>query len=80
VVTTGGDDSAFQPEGMHAHPFDEFVPHVSQTARFCGMHWETPIVLRGAHRVPESALEEAGRTYRDRLSSLIEAERERAHV
>jgi glutathione-regulated potassium-efflux system ancillary protein KefF len=80
VVTTGGDDSAFQPEGMHAHPFDEFVPHVSQTARFCGMHWEPPIVLQGAHRVPESALEEAGRLYRDRLSSLIDAERERAHV
>jgi glutathione-regulated potassium-efflux system ancillary protein KefF len=73
VTTTGGDDHAFAPGGMHGHPFDAFVPAIEQTARFCGMLWEEPIVLRGAHRVPESTLDEAARGYRARLASLLES-------
>jgi glutathione-regulated potassium-efflux system ancillary protein KefF len=69
VVTTGGDESAFRPEGMHAHRFEEFVPHVEQTARFCGMHWEEPIVVRGAHRVTDAALAESARSYRERVTA-----------
>jgi glutathione-regulated potassium-efflux system ancillary protein KefF len=75
VTTTGGDTSAFQSEGMHAHPLGAFVPPVMQTARFCGMQWEEPIVLHGAHRVPDAALQDAARSYKERLERLIDVSR-----
>ncbi len=60
VTTTGGDDDAFSPQGMHAFPFGAFVPPVEQTARFCQMHWAPPLVLHGAHRIGTPELEAAG--------------------
>lgn len=71
VVTTGGDERAFDMHGMHRRPFSEFSPVVEQTALFCGMHWEEPLVVHGAHRVPREDLEAAALTYRERLSDLI---------
>jgi len=70
VVTTGGDEQAFEPQGMHNRPFSDFVPVVEQTARFCGMHWEDPLVVYGAHRLPEPELARAAGKYRDRLMTL----------
>ena len=74
VTTTGGDDHAYTPGGMHAHPFDAFVPPIEQTARFCKMRWEEPLILRGAHRVAESALHDAAENYAKRLRALVERE------
>src|SRR5262245_21808967 len=70
VVTTGGDEAAFSPQGMHRRPLDEFSPVVEQTALFCGMHWEPPLVLHGAHRVADPVLEAAATDYRARLLAL----------
>jgi len=72
VTTTGGEPSSFRPEGMHGHPFSAFVPAVEQTARFCGMTWEPPLVLHGAHRVTDSALAATAADYRSRLERLID--------
>lgn len=76
VTTTGGDERAFSAEGMHAHPFSAFVPAVKQTARFCGMRWEEPFLLHGAHRIPGVDLERAAERYRRRISELMAADRE----
>jgi glutathione-regulated potassium-efflux system ancillary protein KefF len=70
VVTTGGDTAAFQPEGMHNHLFESFVPPIKQTAIFCKMRWEPPLVVHGAHRVSDKELHEAGERYRERLEAL----------
>ena len=72
VVTTGGDETAFRPEGMHAFPFAAFVPHVEQTARFCGMKWLEPVVLHGSHRVSSEELHEFATHYRKRIQRLME--------
>jgi glutathione-regulated potassium-efflux system ancillary protein KefF len=56
VPTTGGDEDAYLPTGLHARPFDAFVPVVEQTARFCGMHWEPPYVVHGAHGIGDAQL------------------------
>lgn len=72
VVTTGGDESAFRPDGMHAHELSAFVPHVRQTAEFCGMHWEEPIVVHAAHRIDDATLDHAASRYRDRLAALLD--------
>jgi glutathione-regulated potassium-efflux system ancillary protein KefF len=71
VVTTGGEPSAFRPEGMHGHPFASFTPAVEQTARFCGMDWEAPLSLHGAHRVPDTELARAASEYRARIHRLV---------
>jgi glutathione-regulated potassium-efflux system ancillary protein KefF len=70
VVTTGGDEHAFGPHGMHGRPFAEFAPVVEQTALFCGMRWETPFVVHGAHRITEAELSSAASAYHDRLAAL----------
>lgn len=72
VTTTGGDTSAYGPAGMHQRPFSEFVPAVEQTARFCGMRWEPPLVVFGAHRVSDAALARTAEEYRARVVALME--------
>lgn len=72
VTTTGGETSAYGAEGMHERPFAEFVPAVEQTARFCGMRWEPPLIVFGAHRVSDAALGRTAEEYRRRVATLIE--------
>jgi glutathione-regulated potassium-efflux system ancillary protein KefF len=70
VTTTGAHAEAYAPGAMHGHRFEAFVPMVSQTARFCGMHWHEPIILHGAHRISDEELVLAAEGYRDRLVAL----------
>jgi len=46
VTTTGGDEAAYSATGMHEQPFANFAPPIEETARFCGMHWESPVVIQ----------------------------------
>jgi glutathione-regulated potassium-efflux system ancillary protein KefF len=71
VPTTGGDLQAYSDSGMHAHPFSHYEPVVRQTARFCGMRWEEPLVLHGAHRISEPDLFAFAGRYRARVMSLL---------
>jgi glutathione-regulated potassium-efflux system ancillary protein KefF len=75
VTTTGGDGAAFSPAGIHGHPFRDFEPVVEQTARFCGMRWEPPLILHGAHLVSDAALDQDAKRYRLRLLGLIQEAR-----
>ncbi|MDB4982930.1 MAG: Glutathione-regulated potassium-efflux system ancillary protein KefF [Myxococcales bacterium] len=75
ATTTGAPAAAYQPGQMHGHPFEAFVPAISQTARFCGMRWAgPPFVLHGAHRVGEDELQAAAAAYRRRLEALATEE------
>jgi glutathione-regulated potassium-efflux system ancillary protein KefF len=70
MVTTGGDPGSYGERGMHEQPFDHFVAPIEQTARFCGMRWQPPLVLHGAHRVSDRELHAAALRYRERLIEL----------
>jgi glutathione-regulated potassium-efflux system ancillary protein KefF len=72
VATTGGVASAYAPGQMHGHPFSEFVPAFQQTAEFCGMEWEPPLIVHGAHRIDDVELARSATLYRERLVSLEE--------
>ncbi len=74
VTTAGGDDAAYGPNGMHGRPFAEYAPVVEQTALFCGMRWEPPIVVSGAHRLGAAELDAHAREYRKRLEALLAEE------
>jgi putative NADPH-quinone reductase len=70
AVTTGGDESTYGPDGAHRHPFEAFVAPMRQTAQYCGMFWEAPFILHGAHVVDDTVLAAHVEQYRDRLAAL----------
>ncbi len=70
VPTTGGDEAAYTPGGMHEQPFDNFIAPIEQTARFCGMQWQPPIIVHGAHVVSEEQLQAKAEEFRARLIAL----------
>jgi glutathione-regulated potassium-efflux system ancillary protein KefF len=71
VPTTGGDLDAYREGGMHGHSFDKFVPPIEQTARFCGMCWQTPWILHGSPRATDDQLRKRGLEYRQHLTALL---------
>ena len=73
VVSTGGDEAAYSATGMHQQPFENFIPAIEQTARFCGMHWEAPLAVHGAHQVSDAAIADAGQQFRARLDAWVAA-------
>ena len=73
ATTTGGDESAFTPEGRHGHPFAAFEPPMKQTARYCGMNWLAPFTVNGAHEVTAESLREGGEKLRARLDEWASA-------
>jgi glutathione-regulated potassium-efflux system ancillary protein KefF len=71
VTTTGAPIEGYRPDAMHGHPFEAFVPAISQTAVFCGMKWQAPpLVVHGAHRISNDELEAAVGRYRRLLERL----------
>jgi glutathione-regulated potassium-efflux system ancillary protein KefF len=71
VTTTGGERESYAAGAVHARPFSDYVPVVEQTARFCGMAWEPPLILHGAQRVSAEELADHGALYRTRLEALL---------
>jgi glutathione-regulated potassium-efflux system ancillary protein KefF len=73
VATTGAPEFEYHPGRMHGHVFETFVPAISQTARFCGMHWAgPPLILHGAHRVSDAEIDAAALRYRARLEAMAD--------
>ena len=70
VATAGGDENSYSPAGMHGQPFENFIPPIEQTARFCGMNWQAPFVTYGAHEVSDAAITLAAKNFRARLMAF----------
>lgn len=70
VATAGTPLSEYRPGGAHEHPFEAFTHSVEQTARFCGMRWQPPIIVYGSHDIAEADLATHARKYRERLEQL----------
>jgi glutathione-regulated potassium-efflux system ancillary protein KefF len=70
VTTTGSEVTQYADGQRHQRPFGELTRHIEQTARFCGMHWQAPIVVHGAHRLAPEALAAEAHAYRDRVLAL----------
>lgn len=74
VATTGGDTAAYAEGALHARPFADYVPPIEQTARFCGMLWQAPIIVHGVHQLSPAELAARCEDYRARLTVLLERE------
>ena len=73
AVSVGGDEQSYSATGMHAQPFEHFAAPIKQTAHFCGMDWQVPFVLYGAHSVDDAALAAEAKNFRARLLEATES-------
>ncbi|MEO8136595.1 MAG: hypothetical protein ABI831_21800, partial [Betaproteobacteria bacterium] len=54
-------------------PFERYVDPVEQTARFCGMHWEPPLIVFGSQTISDAALALYATDFRARLEAFTTA-------
>lgn len=57
VTTTGSGPEAYEPGGVHGHPFDAFLLPIRQIAALCRMDWLAPLVLHGAAQAGEAVID-----------------------
>jgi glutathione-regulated potassium-efflux system ancillary protein KefF len=69
AVSTGGSAEAYRPAGLNRYFFDAFLPPYEQTTQLVGMRFLPPLVLHGAHRASETAIEAHVQTFAARLAS-----------
>ncbi len=69
VLTTGGPEDAYHPQGYNRYFFDAFLPPYEQTAALCGMRFLPPLVLHGAHSASEEDVIAHVTTFAERLAS-----------
>ena len=67
VASTGGAEASYRPDGHNRYFFDHFLHPYEQTAALAGMRWLPPLVLHGAHRVPDAELQAHAGVFADRL-------------
>jgi glutathione-regulated potassium-efflux system ancillary protein KefF len=68
VCSAGGPEASYRPNGYNRYFFDAFLYPHEQTAALVGMRWLPPLVLYGAHRVDDTALNAHARMFAERLA------------
>jgi glutathione-regulated potassium-efflux system ancillary protein KefF len=56
AASTGGPEESYRPDGYNRYFFDAFLHPYEQTAALVGMRWLPPLLLHGAHKVPDAEL------------------------
>jgi glutathione-regulated potassium-efflux system ancillary protein KefF len=69
VASTGGPAQSYRPDGYNRYFFDAFLHPYEQTAALAGMRWLPPLVLHGAHRASDAAMDNHAATFTQRLQS-----------
>lgn len=69
VLSTGGPESSYRPDGYNRYFFDAFLPPYEQTAALVGLRMLPPLLLHGAHRVATDELTRHAEVYAQRLAS-----------
>lgn len=69
VVSTGGTEESYRPDGHNRYFIDAFWPPYEQSATLAGMRFLPPLVLHGAHRATPPQIEAHTALVIDRLRS-----------
>jgi glutathione-regulated potassium-efflux system ancillary protein KefF len=72
VPTVGGAAATFAPGQSNLKPFANFVDPVEQTARFCGMEWEEPLIVFDSRVIQQAGLAQQAARLRERLQSFAD--------
>jgi len=67
AASTGGPEQSYRPDGYNRYFFDAFMHPYEQTAALAGMLWLPPLVLHGAHRAGDAAIEKQARMFVEKL-------------
>jgi glutathione-regulated potassium-efflux system ancillary protein KefF len=67
VLSTGGSEAAYHPQGYNRYFLDAFLPPYEQTAALCGLRFLPPLVQHGAHQLTPAVLRDHVDTYAARL-------------
>lgn len=70
VITTGGREEAYSPEGFNRHTMGQLLAPLRRTAELCGLVMLPPFVVHGAHRLTEPEVQSHARAYRATLEAL----------
>jgi glutathione-regulated potassium-efflux system ancillary protein KefF len=73
--STGGDSETYSTTGIHEHVFADFVKPIEMTARFCGMFWQPPFVVHGAHVISDDELSAKAAAFKLRLQDWLHVHR-----
>ncbi|GBF48715.1 flavodoxin-like protein [Leptospira ryugenii] len=72
IITTGGSETAYTPEGFHKAYLHDFLLPFKRTAELCRMVYEPPFVLYGSYQKGEKELHETGQALASHLQQIIE--------
>ncbi|KAB7731263.1 NAD(P)H oxidoreductase [Rudanella paleaurantiibacter] len=72
VITTGGQQTAYQPTGFNRFSIREFLRPFEQTAVLCNMTYLPPFVVHGTHRITPEQTDSYVEYYRALLTGLGE--------
>ena len=67
VPTVGGAEATYVQGAANLKPFTDYVEPVEQTARFCGMEWEEPVIVFDARVIKQTELAQHASRLRERL-------------
>jgi len=68
VLSTGGPESSYTPEGHNRFTMDELLRPLDATAHLCGLDMAEPLILHSAPRVEAGELERHAARYRELLT------------
>ena len=71
VPTVGGALPTYAPGQSNLKPFQSYVDPVEQTARFCGMEWEAPLVTFDSRVIQPPELAAQAARLRERLLAFV---------
>ncbi|MBY4677447.1 NAD(P)H-dependent oxidoreductase [Marinobacterium arenosum] len=76
-VTVGGPENSYQEGGDNSFPMTTFLTPLQQTAKFCGMQWQAPVISHDMVYIPgvwneKEAVALRAENHADRLLNQIE--------
>lgn len=72
VVTTGGREQAYDPEGLNRFTMLQFLAPIEQTFRLCGVEYRPPFVVHGTHGMAGEGIRAHAEDYRRLLEAIRE--------
>lgn len=70
LLTAGGRESGYRPEGHNRYTVRELLAPIEQTMRLCNMEYLPPYVIFGTHWMNEPAIEGVVARYRALIAAL----------
>lgn len=70
VVTSGGSQEVYSPEGRNRYTIEEFLRPFEATAYLCHMRYMPPFHVSGTHRISDKELKSKAEAYQELILTL----------